>query len=54
MIKNSQNTFWETTRVYGFGTVFVRGISFLLVFFYTNLLTPFDAGVVYYIQYLPF
>ena len=36
--------FWNLTVTYGIGVILLRGISFLLLPLYTNLLSPEDAG----------
>jgi len=36
--------FWNITSIYGIGFVFLRGISFLLLPLYTNLLSTKEAG----------
>lgn len=46
------NSFWKNTIIYAFGFLFLRAISFFLLPLYTNLLTPFDAGVVFLIYTL--
>ena len=39
--------FWNNTIVYGFGFIFLRAISFLLLPLYTNLLSAEEAGWVF-------
>ena len=40
------------TAIYGISTIVGRFLSFLLVFFYTNVLAPGDYGVVAYVYSL--
>tara|TARA_B100001094_G_C18149817_1_gene782981 strand:+ start:389 stop:1801 length:1413 start_codon:yes stop_codon:yes gene_type:complete len=47
MKKKSMANFFNLSLIYGFGFLFLRGISFLLLPVYTNLLSPFDAGIVF-------
>ena len=42
-------TFWRITTVYGVGFICLRAISFLLLPFYTNLLSKHDVGWVFII-----
>jgi hypothetical protein len=41
------NSFLSLSLIYGFGFLFIRGISFLLLPVYTNLLSTFDAGIIF-------
>ena len=41
--------FLNNSIIYGVGFVFLRGISFLLLPIYTNLLSTYDAGIVFII-----
>ena len=41
------NNFLNTSLIYGLGFVFLRGISFILLPLYTNLLNTFDAGIIF-------
>ena len=41
------NNFFNLSIIYGFGFLFLRGISFLLLPVYTNLLSTFDAGIIF-------
>ena len=43
------NKFLNDTLVYGLGFVLLRGISFLLLPIYTNLLSTYDAGIIFII-----
>ena len=43
------NKFLNDTIVYGLGFVLLRGISFLLLPIYTNLLSTYDAGIIFII-----
>ena len=47
MKKESMANFFNLSIVYGLGFLFLRGISFLLLPVYTNLLSTFDAGIVF-------
>ena len=50
-----KNNFWNSTIIYGFGFLFLRAISFLLLPLYTNILTPEDLGQVFlFITFLAF
>ena len=42
-----KNKFLNTSLVFGLGFVFLRGISFLLLPIYTNLLSTYDAGIIF-------
>ena len=46
-MKNNKKTFGELTLTYGLGYLFVRGISFLLLPLYTNLLSPSETGFIF-------
>ena len=47
--------FWNLTVTYGIGVILLRGISFLLLPLYTNLLSPEDAGKTFiFITFLAF
>jgi O-antigen/teichoic acid export membrane protein len=41
------NSFLNLSLIYGLGFLFLRGISFLLLPVYTNLLSTFDAGIIF-------
>ena len=41
------NRFISLSLIYGVGFLFIRGISFLLLPVYTNLLSTFDAGIMF-------
>ena len=41
------NRFINLSLIYGVGFLFIRGISFLLLPVYTNLLSTFDAGIMF-------
>lgn len=41
------NNFFNLSIIYGVGFLFLRGISFLLLPIYTNLLSTFDAGIIF-------
>ena len=41
------NNFLNSSLIFGLGFVFLRGVSFLLLPLYTNLLSTFDAGAVF-------
>ena len=41
--------FLNNSLIYGFGFVFLRGVSFLLLPIYTNLLSAYDAGLLFII-----
>ena len=43
------NKFLKNSMIYGLGFLFLRGISFLLLPIYTNLLSTYDAGVIFII-----
>lgn len=47
MKRFSMNSFFNLSIIYGLGFLFLRGISFLLLPIYTNLLSAFDAGVIF-------
>ena len=49
MIKNN---FWNNTIIYGAGFLLLRGISFFLLPVYTNLLSEYDAGLIFLIYTL--
>tara|TARA_B110000438_G_C15809768_1_gene649095 strand:+ start:935 stop:2335 length:1401 start_codon:yes stop_codon:yes gene_type:complete len=44
-----KNKFLNDSIIYGLGFVFLRGMSFLLLPIYTNLLSTYDAGIVFII-----
>ncbi len=47
--------FWNTTSIYGLGFFLLRGISFLLLPLYTNLLSTKEAGQIFvFITFLAF
>ena len=41
------NKFINLSLIYGLGFLFIRGLSFLLLPVYTNLLSTFDAGIMF-------
>ena len=47
MKRFSMNNFFNLSLIYGIGFLFLRGISFLLLPVYTNLLSTFDAGIIF-------
>ena len=50
-----KNNFWNSTIIYGFGFLFLRSVSFLLLPMYTNILNPADLGKVFiFITFLGF
>ena len=46
------NNFLNTSLIYGIGFVLLRGLSFILLPLYTNLLNTFDAGIVFIVYAL--
>jgi len=44
-----KKNFWNYTIVYGLGFLLLRGISFFLLPLYTNLLSKYDAGIIFLI-----
>ena len=47
-----KNNFWNNTFIYGLGFLLLRGISFFLLPIYTNLLSEYDAGIIFLIYTL--